>query len=372
MPGLEPVGVDSPGSVLRSAREALGLSRREIAEALNLLESTIVAIEDDDSARQPEPVFLRGYVRNYAKLLRIDPEPLVAALNTERRPAATPAKVSKSLASNRWLWPVAGALLATLILVATVVYLLAAPSQNTAAQDDEASVDDALIEETAEASVESVVTKVDRWDPSIPPAVVDSVPTEIVPTEIAPTEITPEVSVVDGALETVAVPANESGAPLLDAADGSESVVGPLHVEMAAPTSGNDEAAVEARRDLDPDELDPEAVNMQVLADSATTIKPRRLNRGTDQIRLDFAQNCWVRVKDATGKMLFSDMGRAGGAMELTGTGPFDLLLGNAPGTTLKWNGESIVLQPFMRNNVATLKLGESPVAQVDEPKPQQ
>lgn len=369
MPGLEPVGVDSPGSVLRSAREALGLSRREIAEALNLLESTIVAIEDDDSARQPEPVFLRGYVRNYAKLLRIDPEPLVAALNTERRPAATPAKVSKSLASNRWLWPVAGALLATLILVATVVYLLAAPSQNTAAQDDEASVDDALIEKTAEAetSVESVVTKVDRWDPSIPPAVVDSVPTEI-----APTEITPGVSVVDGALEMVAVPANESGAPLVDAADGSELVVGPLHAEMAAPTSVNDEAAVEARRDLDPDERDPEAVNMQVLADSVTTIKPRRLNRGTDQIRLDFAQNCWVRVKDATGKMLFSDMGRAGGAMELTGTGPFDLLLGNAPGTTLKWNGEPIVLQPFMRNNVATLKLGESPVAQVDEPKPQQ
>lgn len=355
MPGLQPVDGDAPGSVLRSAREALGLSRREIAEALNLLESTIVAIEDDDSARQPEPVFLRGYVRNYAKLLRLDPEPLVAALNTERRQAAIPVKVAKPLASNRWLWPVAGALLATLILVATVVYLLAAPSQNTAERDDENSVDDALVESAGEAetSVENVVAKVDRWDPSIPPAVVDSVPAQTTPTG----------SGVSDALDTGVVPADEMGGPL---ADEPQSAPNPLSTESIVPTAGNDEAVVEAG-----DDLDSGTDNVLLPADSVTTIKPRRLNRGTDQIRLDFADDCWVRVKDATGKMLFSDMGRAGGAMELTGTGPFDLLLGNARGATLKWNGEPIVLQPFMRNNVATLKLGEAPTPQVDEAKPQ-
>ena len=137
MPGPQPVGADSPGRVLRSAREALGLSRREIAEALNLLESTVVAIEDDDTARQPEPVFLRGYVRNYAKLLRLDPEPLVAALNSNRRPVATPVKVPKPLRSNRWLWPVAGAIAAMMILVATVAYFLESPSPDTAALEDE-------------------------------------------------------------------------------------------------------------------------------------------------------------------------------------------------------------------------------------------
>ncbi len=358
MPGLQPVGGDSPGRVLRSAREALGLSRREIAEALNLLESTVVAIEDDDAARQPEPVFLRGYVRNYAKLLRLDPEPLVAALNSERRPASTPVKVPKPLTSNRWLWPVGGALLATLILVATVVYVLDAPTLSTTELDDGASVDDAVIEDAGEAEVglENVVAKVDRWDPSIPPAVVASTPSE-----------TPlGGSVVDGASESGIAAADGSGAQLSDADDSSESVINPLDAALIEPTSVSAEAAIEAG-----DDVDPGALNGSVPAGSVTTIKPRRLNRGTDQIRLDFADNCWVRVKDSTGKMLFSDMGRAGGAMELTGTGPFDLLLGNAPGTTLKWNGEPIALQPFMRNNVATLKLGETPFAQVDEPKPQ-
>ena len=358
MPGIQPVGGDSPGRVLRSAREALGLSRREIAEALNLLESTVVAIEDDDAARQPEPVFLRGYVRNYAKLLRLDPEPLVATLNSERRPAATPVKVPKPLASNRWLWPVAGALLATLILVATVVYLLEAPTQSTTELDDGALVDDTFKEDAGEAEVglESVVAKVDRWDPSIPPAVVESTPSE---TALG-------VSVADGASVSGVAPTDESGTQP-GAADGvSEDVITALNAELIVPTPVSDGAAVEAS-----DAADPGALNGSVPAGSVTTIKPRRLNRGTDQIRLDFADDCWVRIKDSTGKMLFSDMGRAGGAMELTGTGPFDLLLGNAPGTTLKWNGEPIALQPFMRNNVATLKLGETPLAQVDEPKPQ-
>lgn len=355
MPGPQPVGADSPGRVLRSAREALGLSRREIAEALNLLESTVVAIEDDDTARQPEPVFLRGYVRNYAKLLRLDPEPLVAALQGDRRPAATPVKVPKPLRSNRWLWPVAGAITAMMILVATVVYFLEAPSQGAAALEDEALLDDAaLLEaEVATAGVE-VARPVERWDPSVPPAVVDSVSTHAAADEAGG----------ETALGTGAAPGDESGVPGSEGVNGSPSAADSLSAELIVPIDVEDEATT-----------DPDAgQNMgavDVSADSVTTIKPRRLNRGTDRIRLDFADDCWVRVKDTTGKMLFSDMGRAGGAMELTGTGPFDLLLGNAPGTTLKWNGEPVALQPFMRNNVATLKLGENPLAQADEPKPE-
>jgi len=363
VPGPQPVGADSPGRVLRSAREALGLSRREIAEALNLLESTVVAIEDDDTARQPEPVFLRGYVRNYAKLLRLDPEPLVAALQADRRPAATPVKVPKPLRSKRWLWPVAGAVTAMMILVATVVYFLEAPSQDTAAVEDEASLDEGADEgvddpvnletDVATAEVEGA-RKVERWDPSVPPAIVDSVSTHA----------SAEVTSGDAALGTGAVPVAESGAPSADVVNSSQSATDSLSAELIEPIAVEDEAAADPGVEQNMGAVD-------LSGDSVTTIKPRRLNRGTDQIRLDFADDCWVRVKDTTGKMLFSDMGRAGGAMELTGTGPFDLLLGNAPGTTLKWNGEPVALQPFMRNNVATLKLGENPVAQADEPKPE-
>lgn len=88
------------------------------------------------------------------------------------------------------------------------------------------------------------------------------------------------------------------------------------------------------------------------------TVKKRRLNPGSgDTILLHFTNDCWVRVKDSTGRMLFSDMGRAGGGLELIGTGPFDVLLGFAPGATLNWNGSEVALAPHMRNNVATILL---------------
>lgn len=359
MPGTQPVGGDSPGRVLRSAREALGLSRREIAEALNLLESTVVAIEDDDRARQPEPVFLRGYVRNYAKLLRLDPEPLVAALNSERRPAVTPVKVPKPLTSNPWLWPVAGALVASLLLIATVLYLLKTPPQNTGAVDVETAAEETL----AEAA---------RWDSSRDSNV-----------EATPLATGNDISPLgaDSVPDSATAPAAEASVLVEIEPDGADAPQAGVPVEAVQSENFGDVASTGRETSLQALDLDVEAVGflpadvdpvvdtfgVTAQAESVTTIKPRRLNRGTDSIRLDFSADCWVRVKDTSGKMLFSDMGRAGGAMELLGTGPFDLLLGNAPGTTLKWNGEPIALQPHMRNNVATLKLGETPVAQADE-----
>jgi cytoskeleton protein RodZ len=72
-------GQPSPGAVLAQAREALGVTQREVSDALNLPITTIDAIESEDKSRLPAHVFTRGYVRAYAKLLEVDPDPLVAA-----------------------------------------------------------------------------------------------------------------------------------------------------------------------------------------------------------------------------------------------------------------------------------------------------
>ena len=69
---------EGPGGVLRAEREALGVTIREVAETLNLSMSTIEAIETNDYERLPGPVFARGYVRAYARLLNLAPESLVA------------------------------------------------------------------------------------------------------------------------------------------------------------------------------------------------------------------------------------------------------------------------------------------------------
>lgn len=68
----------SPGRILAEARERAGLSVDEVARQLRLSLRQIEALEADDHAKLPGNTFLRGFLRNYAKLLQIDPEPLLA------------------------------------------------------------------------------------------------------------------------------------------------------------------------------------------------------------------------------------------------------------------------------------------------------
>jgi cytoskeleton protein RodZ len=68
------------GAQLRAAREAAGWSQEAVAQQLKLAPRQVRAIEEDDYARLPGRTFVRGFVRNYARLLRLDPAAVMAAL----------------------------------------------------------------------------------------------------------------------------------------------------------------------------------------------------------------------------------------------------------------------------------------------------
>ena len=67
------------GESLRMAREHLGLNVEEAARQLRLSMRQLMALEADDIGALPSPTFTRGFIRNYARLLQLDPEPLLAA-----------------------------------------------------------------------------------------------------------------------------------------------------------------------------------------------------------------------------------------------------------------------------------------------------
>lgn len=73
----------SAGKALAEARERLGLSVAEVARQLRLSTRQIEALEADDHASLPGKTFLRGFLRNYAKLLQLEPEPLLALCQPE-------------------------------------------------------------------------------------------------------------------------------------------------------------------------------------------------------------------------------------------------------------------------------------------------
>jgi cytoskeleton protein RodZ len=72
---------DKPGAQLAASRIAKGLSAEYVAGKLHLRVRIIELLEADDYLNMPEPVFIKGYIRAYAKLLDVPSEPLLAIFN---------------------------------------------------------------------------------------------------------------------------------------------------------------------------------------------------------------------------------------------------------------------------------------------------
>ena len=66
------------GEQLAAARANRGLSITEIAQHLKLSPWQVEALEAGDYRRLPSPVFVRGFIRNYARLVKLDPAGLLA------------------------------------------------------------------------------------------------------------------------------------------------------------------------------------------------------------------------------------------------------------------------------------------------------
>ena len=112
------------GRILREAREAQGMTLEDAAARLRLMHRQIEAMETDDFESLGQTVFARGFVRNYARLLGLAPETLLARM--EGAPAE-PTAVShaepplpRSWLSSPWLILL---LLGLLVVVAAPVAL---------------------------------------------------------------------------------------------------------------------------------------------------------------------------------------------------------------------------------------------------------
>jgi cytoskeleton protein RodZ len=68
------------GAELQRAREARGLALSEVAQQLKFAPRQLEALEQDRFDLLPGGTFARGMVRNYARLLKIDPEPLLRGI----------------------------------------------------------------------------------------------------------------------------------------------------------------------------------------------------------------------------------------------------------------------------------------------------
>jgi cytoskeletal protein RodZ len=67
------------GNFLRKIREARRVSIEEMADSTKISRSYLVAIEEENFSRLPAPVYLRGFLLQYARYLRLPQEAAASA-----------------------------------------------------------------------------------------------------------------------------------------------------------------------------------------------------------------------------------------------------------------------------------------------------
>ena len=411
-----PDDVVDPGAVLRSARLAAGISIEQMAQRLRLMGRVVEAIEANDLHQFSAPVYLRGYIRNYAKLLGIDPAPLLRAYGQQPTGAIPGPPTNRGNEANdegssvRGGGPwrpsalLIGVFVALALLLAwqwsAVEEALHGYRENLASQSATGSIATRRTGEGAAspqlpesaASERSVATR----DATVPP-VSESMASE--PVETVSTWPTrgatspPEGAGADldvmsggeGLFDSTALQDRRDGLPEAQANANATATPGEAlgTMEFAGDGLGDQTAptitdatefagiATELPDSLPATEQTPIAADVQpgtalAAEDPDPSAVPRDLLRvrritptGDDELWFEFTEDCWVEIYNTDGRSLYQDLSQRRQSLRLVGRGPFQIQLGYAPGVTLEYNGEPVPLAPHTRNTVASLVVGQ-------------
>ncbi len=117
------------GERFRATREERGLTLSEVGEQLRIRSVYLSAIEEENWKAIGAPVYIRGFLRTYARFLGLDPEEAVGEFNTASGVAASSAPAVQSRASGQrsmkpLLW-IAG--IVAIALIGFVIFVYVSP-----------------------------------------------------------------------------------------------------------------------------------------------------------------------------------------------------------------------------------------------------
>ncbi|MGI6408583.1 MAG: DUF4115 domain-containing protein [Gammaproteobacteria bacterium] len=301
-----------PGVLLRQARENLEWSVADLAGKLHLTESAVISLEADRYDDLPGVTFVRGYIRSYAKLVGLDPDAL-ARLYTQTtiiEPVRALPDLGRTVARNRSRGRLLMALLLIIVLAgagAGYYWWQEGQMRNVASQ------------EAGEIAFSQV--EIERADGTLFIQSLDQLDA-----------YTADLDVAEISLDSLPQ-------ALEDDADAGASDEPQADEGKSQPTAeANNEAGGVA---------DEQIENQQTVADA-----------GMHQLQLTFTDECWIRITDGSGNEVASGLHKAGEVLELSGTTPFELHIGNASGVQLRFNGQPVDIHSSIRGNVARIKLG--------------
>ncbi len=194
---IEQQAAFSFGKRFSTARGALNLSREDVARELKLGIDIIIALEEEDYEHLAVPIYVTGYIRNYARLLKIPVEPLLAAYNQIQveSPTIVASAIRKPGPSYSRLLIRIASVLIVLVLFAGIISWFQSqnfePSTWFSSQDDvESAAPELVLPELAEPDKLPSITE--QAEP-VPELVVETEPKADVEPETKPKpEVIPE------------------------------------------------------------------------------------------------------------------------------------------------------------------------------------
>lgn len=301
-----PAATENPASLLRTTREARGLSLDDAAKVLKLQPRQVLAMEEGDFPSLGSAPHVRGFVRNYARYLDLDPERVLGLIEHRIPPQHHelhgPGNTGVAMPTPGGRKPLAWALAASpLVLVVLGLGILYAFGVNF-----------------------------DRWrsasgEPAAERAPAAPTPTPTPASAPAPF-VAPRSAAGSGPLAPVAAPVVAVPAP-------------PAFVQAGAPSSVLVAEAKAKAKALAPDGTATTAVSA-----------PHRMV-------LNFLQESWVEIKQADGRSLISEKVAGGNTRIVEGKPPFALVIGNAPAVQLQYDDLGVDLAPHTKVGVARLTL---------------
>ncbi|EIS3745669.1 cytoskeleton protein RodZ [Aeromonas hydrophila] len=292
-----------PGQLLRNAREQLGWTREQVASRIHLRLTLIAAIESDTYDKHTSHTFIRGYLRTYAKLVGIPEETILAAYD---KLGLTPpdnidmqsfSRRSRQQANDSRLKVVTWLVILVLIAL-SVAWWWQSTARRSAGDEALAATEMGATSNTPSATVPPAV---DVADPVVAPA-------------------------TSAAAATSAAPVASAAATTL-----------PVDASSAVATTAVASSAATAT---------------QPAADTAAS-EPAKV----PQLKMSFTADCWLDVKDAKGKTLFSGLKKANDELVLEGPEPLKFIIGAPMAVNIEYQGKSIDMSRYNNGRTARLSL---------------
>lgn len=333
------------GETLAAARTNKKLSQQDVSNYLRFSVKQVDALENNQFDALPDAMITRGFIRNYARYLGLDAEPLLQAYKA-RVPAkslsavsvqSTMYQVMSGKDSQPWLMYILGSILVLLFLLAWFFYIDYMPKNSKPAinQAPEALAPNA----PTEVPLPEIALPAAEREPGIE-ALSGADPTAVVTgSEVAPT--TSGTALPDSAVPTTPAAPATPLAPVNPALP--EAAQKPAANSLApAPANSTSTSAAATEQQL----LSPTAQAANTMSPSAKTIM------------LSVTEKTWVNITDKAGKVVYERILPPGTADAIDGDPPLNVIVGNAKATTLSYKGQPINLASSMTgSNVARIKL---------------